>query len=269
VEEPVEAKVSVGAGALEAAVDARGRVGRAVLEGLGKRRRRVARALHAPAWWRRAFVNADGEGDADYYSALAEGERAGAQASAEAAAAEAEEVAQGTGAEEKAEAPRETERGEEAEGGSREEEEAEGGSREEGALREGGMAVSLARSFDLRFNTTLVWGAAAEAKDGARWPPARGAWVGAAAAARSSAASFVGATAGAAVAEAVAEASRAGGTVAEGSTLLRCTTRAEIEVGLPSPFTYAPRPLVQRAANLVRSTPAQHRPEFVPPRSYS
>jgi hypothetical protein len=36
---------------------------------------------------------------------------------------------------------------------------------------------------------------------------------------------------------------------------LRCTTRAEVEVGLPSPFTYAPRPLVQGAANLVRSPP--------------
>eukprot|EP00967_Tisochrysis_lutea_P033773 scaffold40201_cov27-Tisochrysis_lutea.AAC.3 len=33
---------------------------------------------------------------------------------------------------------------------------------------------------------------------------------------------------------------------------LHCSTRAEVEVGLPPPFTYAPKPLVQGAANLVR-----------------
>lgn len=38
---------------------------------------------------------------------------------------------------------------------------------------------------------------------------------------------------------------------AEVAVQLRCTTRAEVEVGLPSPFTYAPKPLVQGAANLV------------------
>jgi hypothetical protein len=38
---------------------------------------------------------------------------------------------------------------------------------------------------------------------------------------------------------------------AEVAVRLVCTTKAEVEVGLPSPFTYAPKPLVQGAANLV------------------